>query len=104
MPTTIPKYDARTNLSRTEKIAKEKLLNIISSIPQDYLRSIPFLTMDRRQFTKSLAKIKLFESVLNVHGSIVECGSHRGNSLGLFSLMNSALEPTNFHRKIISFY
>jgi hypothetical protein len=59
--------------------------------------------MDRRGFAQSIAKIKIFEMVKNVQGSIVECGVHRGNSLMLFSHLCSVFNPVGFNRKVIGF-
>lgn len=77
--------------------------NFVNEIPPIYLNSIPFLTMDRRNLTKALIRIELFKKIISIPGCIVECGSYRGNGLGLYSLLSSILEPFNYNRKIISF-
>jgi hypothetical protein len=53
--------------------------------------------------TESLARIDLFRKVLEVQGSIVECGVHKGNNLFLFNHLSTILEPINFNRKILGF-
>jgi len=63
----------------------------------------PFVYLDRQLVTLILTRIHLFEKILGVHGSIVECGVHRGNSLMLYQHLSTILEPTNFNRKIIGF-
>lgn len=77
--------------------------NFLKEIPSNYLNTIPFLTMDRRNLTKALIRIELFKKIIDVPGCIVECGSYRGNGIGLYSLLSSILEPYNYNRKIISF-
>jgi hypothetical protein len=50
-----------------------------------------------------LAKSKLFESVLSVHGSIVECGVFMGGGVMTWANLSAILEPLNHIRKIIGF-
>ena len=59
--------------------------------------------MLRQDVTTALTRIKLFEKILEVQGSIVECGVFRANSLFLYAHLSSILEPYNFNRKIIGF-
>jgi hypothetical protein len=50
-----------------------------------------------------LAKSKLFEQILNVHGSIVECGVFMGGGLMTWGTLSAVLEPLNHIRKVIGF-
>ncbi len=50
-----------------------------------------------------LAKSKLFERILHVHGSIVECGVHLGGGLMTWAQLSAVLEPLNHVRRIIGF-
>jgi hypothetical protein len=52
---------------------------------------------------QALTRIKLFETIAEVQGAIVECGVHRGNSLMLYYHLSSILEPVAFTRKVIGF-
>lgn len=79
---------------------REEKLSILSA--QDIAKS-PFVYSERQLITSSLARIDLFRKILEVQGSIVECGVHRGNSLFLFNHLSTILEPYNFNRKIIGF-
>jgi len=63
----------------------------------------PFLMCRRQALTPSLFRIKLFEKIINIQGSIVECGVHRGNNFMLFNQLIAILEPYNLNRKVIGF-
>ena len=63
----------------------------------------PFVLCSRQSLTSSLFRIKLYEKILNVQGSIIECGVHRGNNFMLFNHLVSIYEPYNLNRKVIGF-
>lgn len=63
-----------------------------------------FSVVTRRQtIAHTITRIKLFEKILEVKGSIVECGVYRGAGLMLFYHLSSILEPYAFNRKIFGF-
>ncbi len=57
----------------------------------------------RQELAKFLFKTQMFKEILDIHGSIVECGVLYGNGLMTFAHLSSILEPVNFTRKIIGF-
>jgi len=57
----------------------------------------------RQSMTRSLARYELFKKIINVKGSIIECGVHYGGGLMNWAKLSSALEPYAIHRKIIGF-
>jgi hypothetical protein len=63
----------------------------------------PMLYLDRRLVTLLLTRIKMFEKIVDIQGSIVECGVHRGNSLMTYYHLSSIFEPVAYNRKIIGF-
>jgi hypothetical protein len=63
----------------------------------------PFLFTSRQRVTDFLSRIELYKKIINIKGSIVECGVHRGGSLMLYAHLCSILEPYSFNRKIIGF-
>ena len=63
----------------------------------------PFLFVKRQKVTGILSRMEIFNKILNVQGSIVECGVHKGGSLMLYYHLSSILEPYAFNRKIIGF-
>lgn len=63
----------------------------------------PFLFMKRQQVTNYITSIELFKKIINVKGSIVECGVYKGSSLMLYYHLSSIFEPYALNRKIIGF-
>ena len=92
-----------TKHNENEKIYNQKKTELLKGKDAEYAISIANVLISRQAFSRNLARTKLFEISMNVPGCVVECGSHRGNGLGLYYNLSSTLEPTNFNRKIISF-
>jgi hypothetical protein len=63
----------------------------------------PTLYASRQTITKVLTRIKLFEKILDVQGSIVECGVYKADSLMTYFHLSNIYEPFSFTRKIIGF-
>ncbi len=59
--------------------------------------------VSRQSLTKFTARTELFRRQLEVNGSIVEVGVHRGTSLMTWAHLSSIFEPVNYLRKIIGF-
>ena len=57
--------------------------------------------VSRQSITKFIARSKVFEKQLNVNGSIVEIGVHRGASFMTWAQLSSIYEPVNYIRKRI---
>ena len=57
----------------------------------------------RQALTKFIARFEIFRKQLEVNGSIVEIGVHRGASLMTWAHLSSILEPVNYTRKVIGF-
>ncbi|MEL6421155.1 MAG: TylF/MycF/NovP-related O-methyltransferase [Pseudomonadota bacterium] len=68
-----------------------------------YFADSPFLLCSRQALTSSLFRFQLYEQIVGVQGSIIECGVHRGNNFMLFNQLASILEPYNLNRRIIGF-
>ena len=57
----------------------------------------------RQILSQFLFKYELMKLILPCHGSIVECGVHRGGGTMTFANISSILEPYNYQRKIFGF-
>ena len=70
--------------------ATEKLENFAKFVP-------------RQSLARFMARYELFKLILEVQGSIVECGVLFGGGLLSFAKLSAILEPYNFQRRIIGF-
>ena len=61
------------------------------------------LYVPRQNLTTLLVKYEIMKRLLNVHGSIVECGVGFGGGLFTWAQLSAILEPTNHQRRIIGF-
>ncbi len=59
--------------------------------------------VSRQSLSTFLFKWEIFKQVLEVQGSVVECGVRSGGGLFAFAHFSAILEPTNYQRKIIGF-
>ena len=57
----------------------------------------------RQALSLFIAKHHIFEKIVNVHGSIVECGVFMGSGLFTWAQLSSIYEPVNHGRKVIGF-
>ena len=57
----------------------------------------------RQTLTRFISRYELFRRILNVQGSIIECGVFHGGGLMTFAQLSAILEPLNFQRNIIGF-
>lgn len=65
---------------------------------ENFVRFVP-----RQSLALFLAKNYLFEKIIEVHGSIVECGVFMGGGLFTWAQLSSIHEPVNHNRKIFGF-
>lgn len=74
-----------------------------STIPiLDRLEAFPrFAT--KRSLARFLMKHELFKRILDINGSIVECGVFNGTGLFTWAQLSNIYEPSNYNRKIIGF-
>lgn len=57
----------------------------------------------RQDITKLLSRYEIFKKVINVKGSIIECGVYRGFGLMSWALFSEVLEPVNLTRRVYGF-
>ena len=61
------------------------------------------LYVPRQNIANFLVKYELFKRILNVHGSIVECGVAFGAGLMAFAQLSAIFEPVNHQGRIFGF-
>ena len=59
--------------------------------------------MSRQALSKFLVRYEIFQKILHVNGSIIECGVLHGAGLFTFAKLSTIFEPVNHTRKIIGF-
>jgi len=57
----------------------------------------------RQKITRLLAMYEVFKQVLDVKGSVIECGVYRGFGLMTWAHLSAILEPVNLTRRIYGF-
>ena len=92
---------------RTEAEQNEARLNreCFDRNPDSWERKIEnFPKYARRQnLTRFLSLYEIFKRVLNVKGSVVECGVHQGFGTMTWAKLSALLEPVNLTRRIYGF-
>ena len=100
MEQNLPSRHSHSDKEQEFDMLRRKKLELLNS---NAVIDAPFLYMDRILLASCLTRIKLFEMIKDVQGSIVECGVFNGNSLMLYQHLSSIYEPISHHRKIIGF-
>jgi hypothetical protein len=80
-----------------EEYYKKSIGNNVEKL-QNFAKYVP--TQDLRKF---VCRYELFKKILNVHGSIVECGTLFGGGLMTWAQFSEIFEPLNHLRNIIGF-
>ena len=57
----------------------------------------------RQDLTNFLVRYEIFKRVLEIQGSIVECGVLRGGGLMAWAQFSAIFEPTNHQRRVVGF-
>ena len=93
----------RRNLTEAEQLFVEERKKLLQTVDTEYVADAPVVFLTRIQATAMLSRIKLFEMIREMPGSIVECGVYRGNSLMLLQQLSLTLEPYAINRTIYGF-
>ena len=57
----------------------------------------------RQNLTRFLVLYEIFKKILNVKGSIIECGVNQGNGIMSWAKLSAILEPVNLTRMVYGF-
>lgn len=82
--------------------AMEEVFNSGSEEIHDRIDAFPKYAT-RQSIAKFLTKYEIFRQIVNVNGSIVECGVLHGGGLMAWAKLSSIFEPANHTRRIIGF-
>jgi len=93
------------NQSKNDLDQFEALTDLFNTDPIDFVEKIEAFPkyISRQSMAKFLTKYEIFKKILNVNGSIVECGVLHGAGLLSWAKLSSILEPVNHTRKVIGF-
>ncbi|MFQ5676794.1 MAG: class I SAM-dependent methyltransferase [bacterium] len=92
----------RYTASEDDYFAKRKqLLGRVESL--DEIADHFPLFIRRQVLVRYFTRYSLFQKILDVKGSIVECGVHKGSSLMLYAQLSAIYEPYALNREIIGF-
>jgi Macrocin-O-methyltransferase (TylF) len=95
-----PKYQSSKDLAQMDLTEKTFLASSGSAIDK-----IDAFTkfISRRTLAKFLVRQEIFQKILPVNGSIVECGVLNGAGLFTYAHLSAIFEPVNHTRKVIGF-
>ena len=102
MTRNIDQKPLRTEQERMVGAEIEKIFNESADAVETRLENFPKYVR-RQHLTRFLALYEIFKRILNVKGSIVECGVNRGYGLMAWAKLSALLEPTNLTRRIYGF-
>jgi len=91
--------------TKTEQEIGKKIEKVFSKCPDSVEIKLDNFTkyIRRQKLTRLLSLYEIFKRILNVKGSIVECGVYRGFGLMAWANMSAVLEPNNLTRRIYGF-
>jgi hypothetical protein len=97
-------HDPRTQATG-DYAYREALENYIRESPGTFTEKMENFSkyVPRQNMARFLARYEILKQVINIQGSIVECGVLFGGGLMSFANLSVILEPYNFQRRIIGF-
>ncbi len=94
-----------TTRSEKERSYAARMDQCIAGSPFSNLERLQSFTLytPRQDMTNFLVRYEIFKRVLEIQGSIVECGVLRGAGLMAWAHFSSIFEPTNHQRRVVGF-
>jgi hypothetical protein len=95
-----PKY-----LSAMDRAQLELIEDVFSAASGTVVDKLDAFTkfVSRRTLAKFLVRYEIFKKIIEVNGSIVECGVMNGAGIFTYAHLSSIFEPVNHTRRIIGF-
>src|SRR5438105_5032225 len=95
-------FRTQNELEYVPKMEKH-LQHLASRVPLAYLPNNFAKYVRRQELTRFLVRHDLFKKILDIKGSIIECGVFSGNGLMSWAQLSAILEPLAFWRQIYGF-
>jgi hypothetical protein len=94
-----------TTRSEKEQDYAVQMERCIAESPFSNLERLQNFTLytPRQDMTNFLVRYEIFKRVLEIQGSIVECGVLRGGGLMAWAQFSAIFEPTNHQRRVVGF-
>lgn len=91
--------------TKAEQEARKEIAEIFVKCPDNVETRLENFTkyVRRQNLTRFLAQYEIFRHILDVKGSIIECGVFRGFGVMAWAKLSSILEPVNLTRRIYGF-
>ena len=92
----------RTNSEKQEASKNKELFEKNTDSWETKIENFPKYVR-RQNITRFLALYEIFKKIINVKGSIIECGVNHGFGLMSWAKFSSIIEPVNLTRRIYGF-
>ncbi len=91
--------------TQAEQEIGRRISDIFSACPDNVETKLDNFTkyIRRQKLTRLLVQYEIFKEILNVKGSIIECGVYRGFGIMAWANLSAVLEPVNLTRRIYGF-
>ena len=82
-----------------------ELEKYFSESPGEYIEKISAFPkfVPRQRLTDFLSYYEVFKKILQIPGSVIDCGVYKGRVLMTYAQLSAILEPMNYQRQIIGF-
>lgn len=92
----------RTDSEKLEASLNKKCFDINSASWEQKMENFPKYVR-RQNLTRFLVLYEIFKKILDVKGSIIECGVNQGYGIMSWAKLSAILEPVNLTRRIYGF-
>jgi hypothetical protein len=91
--------------TKAEQEAGKRIAGIFTKCPDSIEIKLENFTkyIRRQKLTRFLAQYEVFKRILDIQGSIIECGVYRGFGLMAWAQLSAILEPVNLTRRVYGF-
>ncbi len=99
------KHSRSTTRSEKEQGYAARMEQCIADSPFSNLERLQNFSLytPRQDLTNFLIRYEIFKRVLEIQGSIIECGVLRGGGLMAWAQFSAIFEPTNHQRRVVGF-